>query len=591
MNEVPVKEDSGRQQGNSPKLTACVLLRKHDADIQRCLNSIKRIADEIIIVDSRAGRGNTDLEPQQGIKVIKGKWEEDFSALRNAALQQATGDWVLSLDAHEWLEPAARRAIRRVMAFGAEDGWLILIRNFVGSPELGECFLRRSCRLFRNTPNTRFVRTVYETIEPSITRNGGAIGVLEGAQINNPGYISQPIADDPDYTTRIRLLRKEIRANPEDVEQLFNLGNEYYAAGDYPNARLCLSKASEKVVASDPCAPLVFSLLIVSLREMGKPKEGIVAAERALAMGLQSAELSFARAWAHMALRESPEAAYHFDVALKLSRLPFSLHAASDPTIRQYRGAMGLALALLESGRPSDALVHARAAVSGCPQRPEPLVLLGCVYQFLGKAGQALMAMEKALAIEPGHPDALALALPLYQETGRLPDALTLMNKLLDKHPENSDLLLRRGAVFAEMGLNTQAVSDAVAARALAPKSAGALVDAGRILASCSDYKEAINCFEEAMQLAPSDPGAYFNAGDVLYKMGAYLDAAEVYGRALELDPRNAAGYFALGNSMVKCGRLEAAIKCWSITLDLSPDFESARSNLKMARKALAKAA
>src|SRR3989338_6646287 len=85
-------------------ISLCMIAKNEEKHIEECLNSVKDIVDEIIIVDT----GRTDKTKQIGkkfnAKIFDFKWVDDFSAARNKSLKHATKDWILVLDADEVVE-------------------------------------------------------------------------------------------------------------------------------------------------------------------------------------------------------------------------------------------------------------------------------------------------------------------------------------------------------------------------------------------------------------------------------------------------------------------------------------------------------
>lgn len=593
-----MREESGKRSLSTPevssgqevRLSVCLLPSGSSARMRRCLGSLRPLQAEVLIVDPFRSASTAALAARMGARVIVREWQEDFSALRNAALEEATGDWVLWMSGDEWLTPESASLILGAMRDSRVAGWQILVRSRYGAGETGECFLRRSVRLFHRIPGVRFGHPVCETVEPSLKQMAAPVAVLPGAQVQRQEvrYCRMPLADP---RVRVRLLGRELSANPDDIGQLFNLGSEFYSAGDFRAAQAHLERASELIRPGDPNGAVVFSLLAVCLREAGEPAEGVAAAERAEEMGFRSAELSFARAWAHMGEGQFSEAAFYFEDSIRLGHCAPAGVCYTDPTISQFRGAMGIALALMGAGQAQDALPWAQTAVRGCPTRPETHVLLACVHHLRGELKQALKALETALELNPDHPDALGLAASLYQENGQPEKALTLVERLLAAAPDCADLVLRHASALVDLGKRREAYKEAKRALALDPHSAPVQVDAGRIFATCTDYKAALECMEQAIRLSPADPNAYLNAGDVLQKVGAYDTAVDLYTLALELDPGNAAAHVALGNALMKCGRLEAAVHSWERALQLRPDLKELRLNLLSAREVLARAA
>jgi glycosyltransferase involved in cell wall biosynthesis len=98
-----------------------VLITRDEADrIARCIRSIPR-ADEIVVLDSGSTDQTVAIARSHGARVIETDWP-GFVAQKNRALREARGDWVLSLDADEWLEDAAHDALCAALAQD-RDGW------------------------------------------------------------------------------------------------------------------------------------------------------------------------------------------------------------------------------------------------------------------------------------------------------------------------------------------------------------------------------------------------------------------------------------------------------------------------------------
>ena len=78
-----------------------------------CLESVADLADEIVVYDTGSTDRTVELARAAGARVIEGYWDDSFARARNAALAQARGDWVLSLDADETLlaDPASLRSL------------------------------------------------------------------------------------------------------------------------------------------------------------------------------------------------------------------------------------------------------------------------------------------------------------------------------------------------------------------------------------------------------------------------------------------------------------------------------------------------
>lgn len=110
----------------SGKLTATILTRNEAHNIGDCLDSLAQLADEIVVLDSGSTDNTCDIARARGARVMvdDGPWP-GFGAQKNRALDQARGDWVLSIDADERVTPELAKAIRAAIARADADAYAI----------------------------------------------------------------------------------------------------------------------------------------------------------------------------------------------------------------------------------------------------------------------------------------------------------------------------------------------------------------------------------------------------------------------------------------------------------------------------------
>lgn len=85
-------------------LSVCIITLNEEANIGRTLESVKGIADEIIVVDSGSTDSTVSIAQSYGAKVFVEPWK-GFALQKNSALDKAGCDWILSLDADEEVSP------------------------------------------------------------------------------------------------------------------------------------------------------------------------------------------------------------------------------------------------------------------------------------------------------------------------------------------------------------------------------------------------------------------------------------------------------------------------------------------------------
>lgn len=96
-------------------LSVIVITKNEEAAIGRCLESV-RWADEIVVLDGASSDRTAEIARAQRAKVIVDAHWPGFGPQKNRVLSLATGDWVLSLDADEWVTPELAEEIRDAIA-------------------------------------------------------------------------------------------------------------------------------------------------------------------------------------------------------------------------------------------------------------------------------------------------------------------------------------------------------------------------------------------------------------------------------------------------------------------------------------------
>ena len=80
-----------------------MIVKNEESTLERCLESVKNIVDEIVIVDTGSVDNTKEIAQRFNAKIYDFEWCNDFSAARNYALSKATGEIRLVLDADEYI--------------------------------------------------------------------------------------------------------------------------------------------------------------------------------------------------------------------------------------------------------------------------------------------------------------------------------------------------------------------------------------------------------------------------------------------------------------------------------------------------------
>lgn len=111
-----------------PLLSVAIITFNEERNLARTLASVS-FADEIIVVDSRSTDRTVEIATSFGAKTFVRDWP-GFAAQKNFAIQQCSGDWILSLDADEELSPDLQTQIRVLLPTSPPaDAYFLKRRN------------------------------------------------------------------------------------------------------------------------------------------------------------------------------------------------------------------------------------------------------------------------------------------------------------------------------------------------------------------------------------------------------------------------------------------------------------------------------
>ncbi|PGH84635.1 glycosyl transferase [Bacillus thuringiensis] len=86
-------------------ISLCMIVRNEEKTLEKCLQSIKGVPDEIILVDTGSTDRTLDIAKKWTNHTYSFSWIDDFSAARNESFRHATKDYILWLDADDILQP------------------------------------------------------------------------------------------------------------------------------------------------------------------------------------------------------------------------------------------------------------------------------------------------------------------------------------------------------------------------------------------------------------------------------------------------------------------------------------------------------
>lgn len=106
---------------SKPKLSVVLATRNEELNIGPCLKSVKNITDETIVVDEGSTDKTREIAKSFGARVFRVNHEPIFHKTKQKAIDRATSDWTLQLDADERVTPELAKEIREVMGLSNSE--------------------------------------------------------------------------------------------------------------------------------------------------------------------------------------------------------------------------------------------------------------------------------------------------------------------------------------------------------------------------------------------------------------------------------------------------------------------------------------
>ena len=150
------------------KISACYIVKNEEKVIARSLESVKDSVDEIIVVDTGSEDRTIEIAREFGAQIFSSPWNNDFATPRNLAIDHATGDWIVFLDADEFFTAETCHNIKGAINFAIEDGAdAILIPLINIDIDNGNKVMNQflALRIFRRDSNIRFIGRIHEQLK------------------------------------------------------------------------------------------------------------------------------------------------------------------------------------------------------------------------------------------------------------------------------------------------------------------------------------------------------------------------------------------------------------------------------------------
>lgn len=213
-------------------LSLCMIVRNEERHIRRCLDSVKDVVNEMVIVDTGSTDGTVGICRSYGASVYEIPWNNSFAEARNYALDRATGDWLMYLDADEELDAADRFKLKDAVREQKADLLAVKLLNYTGDvPDPDQAYLVEQYRLFRNGLGFRFKHDIHEVL--SVGELKPAISAALPITVHHYGYLQGETETKRKFARNMCLLDRELARPDHDPWMEYHAASEFYRIGMY----------------------------------------------------------------------------------------------------------------------------------------------------------------------------------------------------------------------------------------------------------------------------------------------------------------------------------------------------------------------
>ncbi len=234
------------------KISLAMIIKNEEKYIEKCLASVSDLVDEIVIVDT----GSTDntlniLGNYRNIFIYHYQWNNNFAAARNFAIDKCRGDYILVLDADEYITEGSREVLEEI----GDNHQIGKLKQENTFEKDGNIF-SSSIYISRFFPNyIRYKGAIHEQLVSNLPR------VEMKITISHFGYLNKA-----KNTRNIPLLLKELSNTPNDPYYYYQLGKEYRIVKDFTKSITYLRKSYQLISERD----LFYNQVILELLQTGK---------------------------------------------------------------------------------------------------------------------------------------------------------------------------------------------------------------------------------------------------------------------------------------------------------------------------------
>jgi tetratricopeptide (TPR) repeat protein len=530
------------------KISVSMILKNEEKFLPGCLESIKGLADEIIVVDTGSTDRTMEIARDYGAKIYEHPWQNDFSFHRNQSIEYATGDWILILDADEELDPKEHEIIRSAIKRKDIDSISFVVYNKIQSGRIG--FLN-SHRLLRNHKGFKYSGIVHNQLEVT------GKTLMSHLRVIHHGY-GLPDEQMKKKAQRTEaLLLQQLQESPDAIFPHFNLSQIYRGMGEPAKSLEHAMITIDKLGPDDLDRRHVY---VMSLDQAGCGHIGLDQFDEAekifkRALDYKSDYLDPMFNLGYMYMRQQ-----RYDDAEAI----FLRYLKTRDSYSPHREWLGLILNNLNSQF---------AVYYG----------LGLIYFLRTKIDLALDTLNKALEFTEDFEYLHHLLARCYRQKGQFVKILEHCAKAIQFGHEDGEIRLLEGEAYLNLGDSISAQKSFERAMEIQPNFEDAKLGLVGVASMQNDPRASLDAINKFLETSPFSPQGLATRGDILFELGDTFEAKNSYKESARHNPDDFKVINNLGNCYLKEKNFASAEYCYLNALQKNRNFLPGYRNLAIA--------
>lgn len=212
-----------------------MIVKNEERTIERALSWGKKLMYEQIVVDTGSTDRTVEIAEKLGAKVFHFDWVDDFSKAKNYALSKATGDWIVFLDADEYIHEKDQKKLVEILNDICEynknkdfEELVHILRLRIYNMNNTNALVSGGLndRFFMNHEKIHFRNAIHEVVWRTDDKAPRAV-VSEDVSILHDGYTDQAVEAHGKTDRNTDILEEEYRQNPDDLRVCYYLATAY----------------------------------------------------------------------------------------------------------------------------------------------------------------------------------------------------------------------------------------------------------------------------------------------------------------------------------------------------------------------------